>query len=320
MRSNGAKAKYVCLSASSHYIHHRRDVVRLCCSPPSTPKAHYILYYIILVLIDRLYSKLCASPPFLWIKHSVSDCASASPPFSSFLCSWLGHTPYPPSGALACDPYESPYIPSPSQDLVPRFYRLQNGSFVLVSAPVPVPPHWRIPIASPTPYPHFATSKTVAPVIPIYPHSLGFFLAVIHLVLPRLSPLAFDLGENEYSSVPRLCVTSFTALQGASSSPSLCIAALAARDGYLNAIFRFNCPAKGDSSTYTGYRPHSHVSVPLKFLILLPSPPCTRIYLIPVLHCLNQGLHPHSPSQYTGGGVLNSMTPTGLFFRVTARR
>ncbi|KAJ7209441.1 hypothetical protein C8J57DRAFT_328635 [Mycena rebaudengoi] len=155
-----------------------------------------------------------------------------------------------------------------------------------------------------------------------YSHISSFsrvFLAVIHLVLPRLSPLTFDLGENEYSSVPRLCVTSFTALQGASSSPSLCIAALAARDGYLNAIFRFNCPAKGDSSTYTGYRPPQSATCPSpsnSLFSYLP-PPCTRIYLIPVLHCLNQGLHPHSPSQYTGSGVLNSMTPTGLFFRVT---
>jgi hypothetical protein len=66
------------------------------------------------------------------------------------------------------------------------------------------------------------------------------------LVLPRLS------------SVPRLWVIYFTAFKGTSSSPPLRMAALAAHDGYPNAIFRFN---RGDSSTYAGYRPHRYVSI-----------------------------------------------------------
>ncbi|KAJ7279777.1 hypothetical protein C8J57DRAFT_1221418 [Mycena rebaudengoi] len=50
---------------------------------------------------------------------------------------------------------------------------------------------------------------------------------VICLILMCLSPLTFNLGE-----------------------------ALAARDDYPNAIFHFNRPAKDDSSSYAGYRPH----------------------------------------------------------------
>jgi hypothetical protein len=163
-----------------------------------------------------------------------------------------------------------------------------------------------------------------------------FFFTVISLVLPRLSPLTFNLGKGEYSSVPRLWVISFMAFKGASSSPSLRIAALMARDGYPNTIFRFNRPAKGDSPIYPGYRPQRYVCIiflsfffgliprsytfsqpcvrPLQIPVILPSPSCTPVYLIPVLYC------PHSPSQCTGGGVLNSTTATGLFFRVTARR
>ncbi|KAJ7235810.1 hypothetical protein C8J57DRAFT_1377442 [Mycena rebaudengoi] len=103
--------------------------------------------------------------------------------------------------------------------------------------------------------------------------------------------------------------------KGASSSPTLRIAAPVARDGYSNVIFRSNRPAKADSSTYAGYRSHSQPCVrPLQIPILLPSPP---VYLIPVLYCLDRSLHPHPG---TGGGVLNSTTATGLFFGVTARR
>ncbi|KAJ7239848.1 hypothetical protein C8J57DRAFT_1372198 [Mycena rebaudengoi] len=101
----------------------------------------------------------------------------------------------------------------------------------------------------------------------------------------------------------------------ASSSLTLRIAAPVARDGYSNVIFRSNRPAKADSSTYAGYRPHSQPCVrPLQIPILLPSPP---VYLIPVLYCLDRSLRLHPG---TGGGVLNSMTVTGLFFGVPARR
>ncbi|KAJ7236302.1 hypothetical protein C8J57DRAFT_1530109 [Mycena rebaudengoi] len=77
----------------------------------------------------------------------------------------------------------------------------------------------------------------------------------------------------------------FNLKKGASSSLTLRIAAPVARDGYSNVIFRSNCPAKADSSTYAEYRSHSQPCVrPLQIPILLPSPP---VYLIPVLYCLD---------------------------------
>ncbi|KAJ7230773.1 hypothetical protein C8J57DRAFT_1730492 [Mycena rebaudengoi] len=101
--------------------------------------------------------------------------------------------------------------------------------------------------------------------------------------------------------------------KGASSSPTLRIAAPVARDGHSNVTFRSNRPVKADSSTYAGYRPHSQPCVrPLQIPILLPFPP---VYLIPVLYCLDRSLRPHPG---TGGGVPNSMTVTGLFFGVPA--
>jgi hypothetical protein len=120
------------------------------------------------------------------------------------------------------------------------------------------------------------------------------FFTVICLVLPRLSPPTSDLGEGEYSSLPRLWLISFTAFKGASSSPSLRIAALAARDGYPNTIFRFNRPAKGDSSTYAGYRPHTYVSVILFAFVFdlilripLVSHVCVPFRFFPLMHtCL----------------------------------
>ncbi|KAJ7236301.1 hypothetical protein C8J57DRAFT_1569605 [Mycena rebaudengoi] len=222
-------------------------------APRRPPPRPITFYYLILVLIDKLYSKLCASPPFLWIKHpltalpprivhirpplsyshpqynlnhptlpspsSFSPVRSklrplrafcSRPPFCSLsvLLAWPYPIPTqrrprtcplnvfqleirpklpfpsrhlrtngalqfsvnrilpPPSFAVG----ESPYIPSPSQALAPRSYWLPNGSFVLVSASLRVPPHWRVPIASPTPYPHFTTSKTV---VHLWSHDIG---------------------------------------------------------------------------------------------------------------------------------------------------
>jgi hypothetical protein len=56
---------------------------------------------------------------------------------------------------------ESPHIISPFLGLPPHFYQPHLGSFVLISTPLRVPPHPRVPIALALPYPDSATLRTL---------------------------------------------------------------------------------------------------------------------------------------------------------------
>jgi hypothetical protein len=94
---------------------------------------------------------------------------------------------------------ESPRIPSLFLGLVHWVYWPHNSSLILVSTPLRVPPHPRVPIVSSTPYPDSAPLNNLVSSSSRGPGGLGTSIKILLAVSALIWPTAYFPGRQSPS-------------------------------------------------------------------------------------------------------------------------